>query len=57
MHLQDYVAQALREVAAFEKEYLANHAKDPDSWPLEMGEGEWFEQEIVTRQDEIGSRD
>ena len=49
MHLKEYVEKAKEELDKFEQMWLEGHASDPDNWPLDIGEGEWNEQEKSVR--------
>jgi hypothetical protein len=35
------------EVEKFKRDWEDNAASDPDAWPMEMPEGEWFEHFIT----------
>lgn len=44
MKLDAFVYESREEIIAFERFWLDMHRQSPDAFPLEMGEGEWFEQ-------------
>ncbi len=47
MKLKDYVTKRKAELDTFQKEWEKEHAKDAETWPLEMEEGEWGQQELA----------
>jgi hypothetical protein len=44
MKLDEYLAEQRAALNAFEKYWLAENSHDPESYPLEMGAGDWNEQ-------------
>jgi len=46
MLLEDYLQIRRDELEYLQKLFLENNKKDPEQWPLEMEEGEWFHQEL-----------
>jgi len=42
--LDQFTAITKNEVEAFKNHWGAERSKDPKNWPLEMSEGDWFEQ-------------
>ena len=52
MILTEYVEKTKKkkkELDAFEAYYKTEHLKNPESWPIEMGEEAWGEQELCYR--------
>lgn len=47
--LQEYIEQSIKELKKFESNWLKNNKKDPDSFPMELNEGDWGEQELAER--------
>jgi hypothetical protein len=45
MPLDEFVTQAKADLERFQQEWRAQHAKDPETFPMEMpGTGDWDEQ-------------
>lgn len=49
MTLEEYVEISKKELDEFKENYLLDHKNDPENWHLEMGDGEWVEQELSFR--------
>jgi len=49
MTLDAYVAKAIEELKQFQEEWHRNHDFDGETWPLEMKEGDWADQELAER--------
>lgn len=45
--LDQYVQRLIDEAHAFAANWRANHAVDPEHWPMEMGLADWDEQFIA----------
>jgi len=54
MHIKEYIEARIAELHAMQSQYESNHAFDPESWPVEMEESEWFEQELAVLDVEHG---
>jgi len=53
MKISEYIKQAKVELDDMEKMFLDGNKKQPKMWPLEISEGEWVEQELATRFEQI----
>ena len=49
MHLKEYIEKAKKELDAMEAKWIEENKKDPHSWPLDMFDIEWEEQEMAER--------
>ena len=49
MILDAYIEKSKAELDAFAEKWKAENAKNPDSWPMEMNQGEWNQQELSER--------
>lgn len=45
-NLLSFVSKTREELKEFQEEWLSKHELDPESFPLDMSEGDWFEQYI-----------
>ena len=46
MTLNEFEQELMGEVQEFAKQWRDEHTEAPDEWPLNMNEGDWFEQFI-----------
>lgn len=44
--LDQFYEQMNMDIHSFMKRWKENHQADPESWPMEMNEGDWFDQFI-----------
>lgn len=44
MTLEEFKQTILKDLEGFEKEWEEGRQANPDHYPLELGEGDWFEQ-------------
>jgi len=49
MKLHEYIEKAKEELDTMLDKFVEENKLDPDSWPLEMTEEEWVEQELAER--------
>ena len=54
MHISTYIETRVAELRAMQEQYESNHDFDPESWPVEMEESAWFEQELAVLDVEHG---
>lgn len=47
MHLDEAVKAEIKSLEDFKAFWLEKHKTDPGDWPLELPEGEWFEQYLA----------
>lgn len=46
--LDEFVAEMKREMDEFQANWKAQHAKDPEKWPMKMAAGDWYDQLLMT---------
>lgn len=44
MKIEDFIAIVIDNTKSFRDYWLKEHENDPDLWPVEMSEGDWWEQ-------------
>jgi len=49
MTLDEYITKAIAELKTFNDDWHKNHEFDAETWPLEMAEGDWIDQELAER--------
>lgn len=54
MNIKEYIDLRISELRAMQDNYESNHEFDPSSWPVDMTEEEWFEQELAVLDIEHG---
>ena len=54
MHISEYVALRIAELQEMQRLYESNNEFDPDNWPVDMGEEDWFDQELAYISMEFG---
>lgn len=47
MHIKEYIEARIAELHAMQAQYESNHEFSPYEWPVDMGEPQWFEQELA----------
>jgi hypothetical protein len=52
MTLSQYVKSRKKELDDFEKYWKAQRKIDKDNWPINVPEGEWYEQELAYNEGE-----
>ena len=45
--LREYIQNRRKELDAFEAHWVSQSEINPEDWPGELDEGEWFEQEVA----------
>ncbi len=47
MTLEEFKSTMKADLDRFVQHYEAGHATDPQNWPAQMGEGDWYDQFLI----------